>query len=176
MCWNCEEYVNPNTHRCFMKPIKLEDDSREKRKRATKKHKRRRGSNELLDESAVDEDGDDSTQEDEGEDEEGQKYLFYDIEARQEYGRHIANLLIVQDEKGFETVYKGEDCVEKFGEWLLDGTHQGAIVIAHNSRSYDSYFLCEYFYKECLLPKLILNGAKSCPWNWKPPKSSSVIH
>ena len=157
MCWNCEEYVDPNTHRCFMKPIKLEDDSREKRK---KKHKRRRGSGDLLDESAVDEDGDDSTQEDEGEDEEGQKYLFYDIEARQEDGRHIANLLIVQDENGFETVFKGEDCVEKFGEWLLDGTHQGAIVIAHNSRSYDSYFLCEYFYKECLLPKLILNGAK----------------
>ena len=40
-----------------MKPIKLEDDSREKRKNATKKHKQRRGSNELLYESAVDEDG-----------------------------------------------------------------------------------------------------------------------
>ena len=66
---------------CFMKPIKLEDDSREKRKKATKKHKRRWGSNELLDESAIDEDGGDNTQEDEGEDEEGQKYLFYDIEA-----------------------------------------------------------------------------------------------
>ena len=113
MCWNCEEYVDPNTHRCFMKPIKLEGDSREKRKKVTKKHKRRRGSNELLDESAVDEDGDDNTQEDEGEDEEGQKYLFYDIEARQEDGRHIANLLIVQDDKGFETVFKGEDCVER---------------------------------------------------------------
>ena len=138
MCWNCEESVNPNTLRCFMKHIKLHDDSREKRKRATKKHKRRRGSGDLLDELAVDEDGDDNTQEDEGEDEEGQKYLFYDIEARQEDGRHIANLLIVQDEKRFETVFKGEDCVEKFGEWLLDGTHQGAIVIAHNSRSYVS--------------------------------------
>ena len=42
MCWNCEEYVDPNSHRCFMKPIKVEDDSREKRKKATKKHKRRR--------------------------------------------------------------------------------------------------------------------------------------
>ena len=132
-----------------------------KRNRATKKHKRRRGSGELLDQLAVDEDGDDNTQEDEGEDEEGQKYLFYDIEARQEDCRHIPNLLIVQDEKGCETGEgEGEDCVEKFGEWLLDGTHQGAIVIAHNSRSYDSYFLCEYFYKKCLLPKLILNGAK----------------
>ena len=66
-----------------------------------------------MDESGVDEDGDDNTQEAEGEDEEGQKYLFYDIVARQEDGRHFANLLIVQDEKGFETVFKGEDCVEK---------------------------------------------------------------
>ena len=130
MCWNCEEFVDPNTHRCFMRPIKPDDDSSEKRKKTTKKHKRRRGLNELLDESAVDEGGDDNTQEDEREDEEGQKYLFYDMEARQEDGRHIANLLIVQDEKGVETVFKGEDCVEKFCEWLLDGTHQGTIVIA----------------------------------------------
>ena len=36
MCWNCEEYVNPNTHRCFMKPIKLQDDSREKKKEGYK--------------------------------------------------------------------------------------------------------------------------------------------
>ena len=50
--------------------------------------------------------------------------------------------------------------MEKLGEWLLDRTHQGAILIAHNSRSYDSYFLCGYFYKECLLPNMILNGAK----------------
>ena len=89
ICWNCEEYVDPNTHRCFMKPIKLEDDSRKKRKKATKKHKRRRGSDELLDESAVDEDDDDITQEDEGEDEEGQKYLFYDIETLRSNSREF---------------------------------------------------------------------------------------
>ena len=88
-----------------------------------------------MDESAVDYDDDDNTQEHEGEDEEGQKYLFDDIEAQQDDGRHIANLLIIQDEKCFEKVFKGEDCVEKFGEWLLDGTHEGAIIIAHNSRS-----------------------------------------
>ena len=90
--------VDLNTHRSFMKPIKLEDASREKRKNATKKHKQRRRLNELLDESAVDEDGDDNAQQDEGEDKKDQKYLFYDIEGRQEGGYHIANLLIVQDE------------------------------------------------------------------------------
>jgi len=143
-----------------MKPIKLEDASREKRKKATKKHKQRPGSNELLDESAVDEDGDDNAQQDEGEDKKDPRNLFYDIEARQEGGYYISNLLIVQDEKSFEMVFRGEDCVEKLGEWLLDRMHKGAILIAHNSRSYDSYFLCEYFYKECPLPKWILNGAK----------------
>ena len=91
-----------------------------------------------------------------GEDE----YLFYDNEALQGDGRHTAELLIVQEEKGLKMVFRGEDCVEKFGEWLLDRMHQGAIVTAHNSHSYDSFFLCEYFYNKCLLPKLILNGAK----------------
>ena len=34
------------------------------------------------------------------------------------------------------------------------------ILTAHNSHSHDSFSLCEYFYNKCLLPKLILNGAK----------------
>lgn len=64
------------------------------------------------------------------------------------------------DETGFETVFKGDDCVDQFGMWLLDGTHQGAILIAHNLRGFDGFLICEYFYKEFILPKLILNGAK----------------
>ena len=31
---------------------------------------------------------------------------------------------------------------------------------SHNLRGFYGFFLCEYFYEECLLPKLILNGAK----------------
>ena len=27
-------------------------------------------------------------------------------------------------------VFKGDNCVDQFGTWLLDGTHQGAIVMA----------------------------------------------
>ena len=57
-------------------------------------------------------------------------------------------------------VFRGDDCVNQFGTWLLDGTHQGAIVIAHNLRGYDGTLFCEYFYRQCLLPNLILNGAK----------------
>ena len=57
-------------------------------------------------------------------------------------------------------MFKGDDCVEEFTSWLLDGAHQGAIAITHNLRSFDGIILCEQFYKKLLLPKLILNGAK----------------
>ncbi|XP_068735251.1 uncharacterized protein [Montipora capricornis] len=90
----------------------------------------------------------------------GQEYLLIDIESRQDEDRHIVNLLIVHDDTGFEMIFEGDNCVDQFSTWLFDGTHQGAIVIAHNLRGYDGFLLCEYFYKECILPSLILNGAK----------------
>ena len=159
MCWNCEEFVDPTTHRCYMKPIiSQEEDSNETREAQTKskkkkkdQRKRRRISDELIS---------DEVEEEDRQEEEGQEYLFFDIESRQDDGRHIANLLIVQDETGFEMVFEGDDCVDQFGTWLLDGAHQGAIFIAHNLRGYDGFLLCEDFYKQCLLPSLILNGAK----------------
>ena len=93
----------------------------------------------------------------EGDDDDYQEDLFFDFESRRDADRHIANLLIVQDETGFETMFKGDLCVEEFTLWLLDGTHQGATVIAHNLRGYDGFLLCEK--KKLLLPKLISNRA-----------------
>ena len=57
-----------------------------------KKRKRRRLNEDILD---------DEVQEEE-ENDEGQEYLFFDIESRQDDGRHIANLLIVQDQTGLK--------------------------------------------------------------------------
>lgn len=64
----------------------------------------------------------------------------------------------MQDETGFQMI-KVYDCVDEFGALLLDGTHQRTIVTANNLRGYHANFMCEYSYKECLPPKLILNGA-----------------
>lgn len=131
-CFKREEYVVPNTHRCYMNPIETCNDSRENRKKTTNIQKTKCVLNELLDESVVKEnDNDDNDPEEE---KEGKKYVFY-IEARQGDGRHVANPLIAQDEAKFERVFKGENCVEKFREWLLDGTHQEAIVMAYNCHS-----------------------------------------
>ena len=104
MCWNCEEYVDPNTHLCSMKPIANEDEQWQgecKRKQKTKQT-HRRPSDEMTDNEVEEDDEDEEDQDD---------------------GQHIANFLNVQDQTGFETVFKGDDCVEQFGTWLLDGTH-----------------------------------------------------
>ena len=54
----------------------------------------------------------------EEEEEAGREYLFFDIESSQDEGRYVANLLIVQDETGFEVVLKGDECVDQFGTLL----------------------------------------------------------
>ena len=38
---------------------------------------------------------------------------------------------------GIETVFKGDAFANQFITWLLDGTFEGAIVIAHNLRGCD---------------------------------------
>lgn len=116
MCWNCEEYVDPNTHLCYMKLIVNEDEEwqGECKKKQKPRQKRGRLSEEMTDNEVEEND----------EDEEGQEYLFFDIETRQDDGQHIANCLIVQDQTGFETVFKGDDCVGQFGTWLLDGSSE----------------------------------------------------
>ena len=113
MCWNCEEFVDPNMHRCYMKPIaNPEEDSgeaHEAQRKPKKKNKGQRKRSRISDEMISDE-----VEEEDSQEEEGQEYLFFDIESRQDDGQHIANLLIVQDETGFEMVFKGDDCFNQF--------------------------------------------------------------
>ena len=32
MCWNCDNFVDPSNHRCYMKPIESEEEKQEKKK------------------------------------------------------------------------------------------------------------------------------------------------
>ena len=155
MCPTCQEFVDPNRHLCYIQPIEPESEKKERKKRK-RGQKRQRRSNDFFEDSAVEEGEEDEHEE--GDDE--QEYLFFDIEFRQDDGRHIANFLIVQTQNGAEWVFEGDTCVDQFGTWLLEGSHEGAIVIAHNLRGYDGYLIHEWFYSQFLLPKLILNGAK----------------
>ena len=67
-CPTCQEYGNPETHRCFMKPRKVK--------------KRKRGRS-------------DDEEEEEEEKKKKTKFLFFDFECIQETGVHVPNLVVV---------------------------------------------------------------------------------
>ena len=86
MCWNCEEYVDPNTDRCFMKPIvNQEEDTGGAHSKRNKNKKRRRVYEEVISHEVKEEE---EEEEEDTDGEEGQKYLFVDIESRQDDGRY----------------------------------------------------------------------------------------
>ena len=61
-----------------------------------------------------------------------------------------------------EHVFRGDDTIDKFCEWLfgVDEDHKEVITIAHNARSYDTQFIQEYCHRHGIVPSVILNGAK----------------
>ena len=116
-CPTCQEYGNPETHRCFMKP--------------RKKKKRKRGRS------------DDVEEEEEEEEKKKTKFLFFDFECMQETGVHVPNLVVVQDDEGHEWVFKGPNTCKDVCDWLFKNMDR-AVCIAHNFKGYDSYFILKY--------------------------------
>ena len=99
MCWNCDNFVDPSNHRCYMKPIESDEEKQEKKKKD--KHQKGRQKRQRLTEQMLDEEVEEG-EGDEGHNNDYQEYSFFDIESRQDEDRHIANLLIVQDETGLK--------------------------------------------------------------------------
>ena len=116
-----------------------------------------------------------------------QKFIFFDFECRQDeevdtnvHGsvfKHIPNLCMalrvcedcylntedVCKQCGVrEHVFRGDDTIDKFCEWLfgVDEDHKEVIAITHNARSYDTQFIQEYCHRHGIVPSVILNGAK----------------
>ena len=85
---------------------------------------------------------------------------FFDFECKQETGEHVPNFCVVQDEEGNEEIFKGDNTVKDFCEWLLREDHEKCIFVAHNFKGYDSYFIQDYLNKQCIQFELICTGAK----------------
>jgi hypothetical protein len=47
---------------------------------------------------------------------------------------------------------------EHFCQWLFSGENEGATVIAHNFKGYDSLPILEYLYQNGVKPTFIANG------------------
>ena len=103
-------------------------------------------------------------------------YIFFDFECVQETGVHEPNLCIAQKVcSGCSTgdtlkscgrcgkkerVFCGPTTRENFCQWLFSEENAGSIVLCHNFKGYDSYFVLRYLYDNAVLPEVIFNGAK----------------
>ena len=86
----------------------------------------------------------------EGEEEEDNTYhppllVFWDTEAMQAPGLHVPNLVVgMTAEDASPYFFRGENCIEQFLQWLKELTEQETryvTALAHNFKSYDSYFV-----------------------------------
>ena len=155
-CPCCQEYLNLYTHQCYLQPV--EDEAKKKKRR---QRKRKRGEQCL---AANDPD----FQPQEERPPPPPLFVYFDIEARQEGGVHVANLLCAErhdDDEQF--VFEGETCLESFLDWVReltvteeDDRERTVICVAHNFQGYDSYFVLDEFYRQKICPDQIVNGAK----------------
>ena len=86
--------------------------------------------------------------------------LFFYFESTQEHGVHEPNLCVVHDEVGEVGLFKGEDTVKQFCEWLLTKEHKDCIVVAHNFQGYDAHFIIKHLIQNAIKYDFILRGAK----------------
>ena len=136
-CPSCHEYVDGETHRCFIQTAPKPQANKKKRKRTT---------------------------ETVPEDEVPPLHVFFDIEAMQPQEQHIANLVVAETEADDRPVrFVGEHCVRDFLEWLdtltLNDTRQ-VNVLAHNFQGYDGYFVIHQYYGDNRIVEQLRNGCK----------------
>ena len=159
-CPSCKEEVPTDTHRCYIQPIV------EQVPQPASRRPRRGAAAGLATLQA-------NLSDDEAE-EEGTAtwpppiFVYFDIEARQETGEHVANLLCAETSESDEQfTFAGDFCIEAFLDWaqtltqpLNPQVRRNVICLAHNFKGYDSYFILEQCYKQYMKPQQLANGAK----------------
>ena len=120
-CPSCHEYVDAQTHRCFIQRAFTPQELRER-----KKIRKRRGGGgprvkrgaaaglQTLQANEMEEDDVDDDVEDMP-----PLHVFFDIEAMQLHEQHVANLVVAETEDDDRPVrFLGEHCIRDFLEWL----------------------------------------------------------
>ena len=159
-CPSCKEYLNLYRHECYLQ----NPDEIKERKKKNRKRKRDMGLTFLR----ANEENNDGEHEEEEDSPVPPCFVYFDIEARQDHGEHVPNLLCAEINQSDECeVFEGERCVEEFLDWIRSLTvtddpdqERPVIAVAHNFQGYDSYFILDEFYKQGICPDQIVNGAK----------------
>ena len=156
-CPSCHEYVDGDTHRCFIQRAPKPQEEKKKRKRKRQggpRAKRGAAAAELQTAPEEQDDVDDLPP----------LHVFFEIEAMQPHEQHIANLVVAEtDEDDHPVCFPGQHCVQDFLEWLdtltNNDTHQ-VNVLAHNFQGYDGYFVIHQYYGDNRLVEQLRNGCR----------------
>ena len=93
-------------------------------------------------------------------------FIYFDTEAQQDTGNHVANLLCVEtDQNNVQFTFKGEQCTQEFLQRVHTIANQQdvekVIVVSHNFKGYVGYFILEELYKQHVTNlSQVVNGAK----------------
>ena len=164
-CSTCRDYFQKAMHKCYMLPVKQSEEKEIDVNSDTQlKHPSSHNKVDKTDQIY--------------------KLIFFDFECTQESGIHEPNLCIahrvcedcmcaeagpkysINDSSAChvcgknEHVFRGDNCATDFCDWLLTKEHQNSIVICHNFKGYDSYFILKYIYSKAIKPSIIFNGSK----------------
>ena len=162
-CPFCKEYVEAATHQCYFQVVKSPQEEQEEKKEQNKKQKSQTWSYSRSRLATLEANGE-GMGVDYDDDDKPPLHVLFDIEAMQDTGRHIPNLLISEtehDDRPFR--FKGEHCVRDFLEWLDTLTEEDMrpiTVIAHTFQGYDGYFIVDEYHKQHRIVEQICNGAK----------------
>ena len=164
-CPSCHQYVNAQTHRCYIQRAPTPQEIQE-RKKERKRQRQRQGGPPAKRGAAAGLQTLQANEEEVGKEKEELRplHVFFYIEAMQPQEQHVANLVIAETEDGSRPFrFKGEHCLRDFLEWLdtltLEDTRQ-VNVIAHNFQGYDGYFVVHQYHSDNQIIEQLGNGCK----------------
>ena len=153
-CPSCHEYVDGETHLCFIQRAPKPQEKKRKRKRQGGPRAKRGTAAAELQNAPEEEDVDDLPP----------LQVFFDLEAMQPHEQHIANLVVAETEADDRPVrFLGEHCIRDFLEWLDTLTNNDTRqvhVLAHNFQGYDGYFVIHQYYGDNRIVEQLRNGCK----------------
>ena len=167
-CPACKNYVDIASHRCFVQKAPTMKELKERQKKLKRKRHQddsppsKRGVAAACQTIPGNEREDDDVEEDALPE---PVHVYFDIEATQTDGRHVANLLVaeLEYENADTEIFHGEKCVEEFLEWLDSLSKEGRqplTVLAHNFKGYDSYFILQEYHRQSRKVEQLRNGGK----------------
>ena len=166
-CPSCHEYVDAQTHLCFIQraltPQELQEQKKKRKRKRQGGPRAKRGAAARLQTLQANE-VEPEEEQDDGDDDMHPLHVFFDIEAMQPHEQHIANLVVAETEDDDRPVrFPGEHCLRNFLEWLdtltLNDRRQVS-VLAHNFQGYDGYFVIHQYYSDNRIVEQFRNGCK----------------